>query len=67
MKVQETFQLLESDGARALFGKLYGENAVDANVARYRDVVSGFEREFGDQDVLLFSSPGRTEISGRCV
>ncbi len=64
MKVQETFQLLESDGARALFGKLYGENAVDANVARYRDVVSGFEREFGDQDVLLFSSPGRTEISG---
>lgn len=64
MKVQETFQLLESDGARALFGKLYGENAVDANVARYRDVVKGFEKEFGDGDVLLFSSPGRTEISG---
>lgn len=64
MKVQETLQLLESENARILLGKLYGENAVDENVARYQDVIRSFEKEFGDREVLLFSSPGRTEISG---
>lgn len=64
MKVQDTLQLLEGDGAKTLFGRLYGENAVELNVARYQDVVRKFEKEFGDKEVLLFSSPGRTEISG---
>ena len=64
MKVQDTLQLLEGDGAKTLFGRLYGENAVALNVARYQDVVRKFEKEFGDREVLLFSSPGRTEISG---
>ena len=64
MKVQDTLQLLEGDGAKILFGRLYGENAVALNVARYQDVVRKFEKEFGDREVLLFSSPGRTEISG---
>ena len=35
------------------------------NKARYEKVLKGFEEAFGDsKEVLLFSSPGRTEISG---
>ncbi|EEQ56807.1 GHMP kinase, N-terminal domain protein [Clostridiales bacterium 1_7_47FAA] len=45
--------------------KLYGEDAVAGNVARYQELLKGYEKTFGDSgDVLLFSSPGRTEISG---
>lgn len=64
MKVNETLQMLEQNTARVLMGKLYGEDAVDANVVRYQGVVRSFEQEFGEKDVLLFTSPGRTEISG---
>ena len=43
--------------------QLYGETA-EENVNRYRHVVQKFHDTFGDQDMMLFSSPGRTEISG---
>lgn len=64
MKGNETLNLLELDASRNLMGQLYGKDAVEANIVRYRDVVQSFEREFGEKDMLLFSSPGRTEISG---
>lgn len=65
MKVNETIQMMESEGAKKLLAKLYGEDAVAGNVARYQELLKGYEKTFGDSgDVLLFSSPGRTEISG---
>lgn len=65
MKVNETIQMMESEGAKTLLAKLYGEDAVAGNVARYQELLKGYEKTFGDSgDVLLFSSPGRTEISG---
>lgn len=64
MKVNETVKLLESEGARTLMAQLYGQEAVEDNVRRYKDLLGGYERMFGEGDVLLFSSPGRTEISG---
>ena len=65
MKVNETVKLLESDGARTLMARLYGEDGVEANVKRYEDLLAGYEKMFGgERDVMLFSSPGRTEISG---
>lgn len=64
MKGNETFKMLELDASRKLMGQLYGTDAVDAGIARYQDVVRSFEHEFGEKDMLLFSSPGRTEISG---
>ena len=64
MRIEETKNLLKSDGMRALFGKMYGQSAVEENIARYEDLVEKFRKEFGDKDILLFSSPGRTEISG---
>ena len=45
--------------------EFYGKEGAAANEARYERVLTGFEQEFGDTgDILLFSSPGRTEISG---
>ena len=65
MKVNETIQMMESEGAKTLLAKLYGEDAVAGNVARYQELLKGYVKAFGDSgDVLLFSSPGRTEISG---
>lgn len=65
MNVNETIALLESKKADHLLGRLYGENAVAENRERYENLLHGYENAFGaGQDVLLFSSPGRTEISG---
>ena len=65
MKVDETVKLLESGAARTLMAQLYGEDGVEANVKRYDDLLAGYEKMFGGEgDVKLFSSPGRTEISG---
>lgn len=64
MNIQETLTLLNSQASQALMGKLYGAGREEENKARYEAVVKGFEKTFGDRDILLFSSPGRTEISG---
>ena len=45
-------------------GELYGKAAVAENQKRYEDLVGKFVKEFGEKDLYLFSSPGRTEISG---
>lgn len=64
MKVQETLQFLENDGSKKLMATLYGPGREAEAVARYKKVVEGFAKAFGEQDLLLFTSPGRTEISG---
>ena len=65
MNVNETVKLLQGDSARALMAQLYGEDGAEANVKRYEDLLAGYGKMFGREgDVMLFSSPGRTEISG---
>lgn len=64
MKVCDTIQMLESDKSRKLMAALYGEEAVAANIERYQNLVKNFQKKFAEEDVTLFSSPGRTEISG---
>ena len=48
------------------FAYLYGGDQVEAQRTRYGAAVEGFARTFGDSEdaLLLFSAPGRTEISG---
>ena len=62
MKAAETLQLLDSPQAAALMEKLYGREAAE-NTGRYRDMIGKFQKTFGDRDILMFSSPGRTEIT----
>lgn len=64
MKAEQTLQVLESESAKKLMAELYGQAKVEENVARYRDMIEKFQKTFGDKDILMFSSPGRTEISG---
>lgn len=64
MNIKETLELLERRPARTLMEKLYGKREVDTSIKRYQDAVNAFYEEFGREDILLFSSPGRTEISG---
>ncbi len=64
MKINETTAYLESSASRAFMEKLYGADKAAENITRYQELVKGFEKTFGQQDILLFSSPGRTEISG---
>ena len=54
----------ESGTYLELLGELYGKAAVAENQKRYEDLVGKFVKEFGEKDLYLFSSPGRTEISG---
>ena len=64
MNVCETIKQLNSEKTDAFMHELYGKGAAE-NKARYEKVLKGFEQAFGDsKEVLLFSSPGRTEISG---
>ena len=63
MEISKALTLLESEPAKELFGRLYGDRAAE-NVARYQKLVRDFADKFGGEDIRLFSSPGRTEISG---
>ena len=64
MRADETLQLLGSEQAKSLMVKLYGEKQAEENTERYRQMVMKFKETYGDRDILMFSSPGRTEISG---
>ena len=65
MKVTDTIKLLKSDDSRRLMASLYGEEGIETNIKRYEELLVSFEKKFPqDEDVLLFSAPGRTEISG---
>lgn len=64
MKVSDTIQMLESKESEKLMTALYGEDAVRENMERYQNLVRNFQKKFPEDDVMLFSSPGRTEISG---
>lgn len=64
MNQEHTLKLLESEKAKKLLGELYGKAAVAENQKRYENLVGKFVKEFGEKDLYLFSSPGRTEISG---
>lgn len=56
---------LKSGTYDAVFTKLYGADAVEGQRARYIEAVHSFTALYGEEDELwLFSAPGRTEIGG---
>ena len=63
MNSKQTLEFLESAKAQEILNALYA-GEVDKNKARYQSMVNKFEEAFGDREICLFSSPGRTEISG---
>ncbi|HKJ79155.1 MAG TPA: galactokinase family protein [Prolixibacteraceae bacterium] len=53
-------------GNNALFNELYGNDSkiLKQQADRYETLINEFKNTYGNDDVLLFSSPGRTEIGG---
>lgn len=65
MNITDTIKLLKSDNSRKLMAALYGEKGIEENIDRYQNLLLSFEKKFPEnEEVFLFSSPGRTEISG---
>lgn len=64
MNAKETIQVLGQDKAAVLMTELYGNSKAAENRKRYENLVDQYVKTFGDGDIKLFSSPGRTEISG---
>ncbi len=64
MKAAEALRVLESSQAKALFTDMYGADGAEAAVARYQQLIKKFQENFSEEDMFMFSSPGRTEISG---
>lgn len=64
MKISDTIELLKSQKAESLFTQLYGSEDIDMQGERYRELIYKFKQKFDHDDIFIFSSPGRTEISG---
>lgn len=64
MSADTIMEQLESQASRNLMETLYGADAADENIARYRHLAEKFTAVFGAGEIMLFSAPGRTEISG---
>jgi galactokinase len=49
-----------------IFNELYGNNkeTLIYQTKRYTNLLESFSKSFGSKDIMLFSSPGRTEIGG---
>ncbi len=62
----ETLKTKLNSGNNPVFQELYGTNpsVLKEQADRYALLMDTFRKEFGNDDVLLFSSPGRTEIGG---
>jgi galactokinase len=65
-KKSDIFNLLKADRIKSLFSILYGKEKeiFELNIRRYEKLVNQFVKKFGDGDIQLFSTPGRTEIGG---
>ena len=65
MKMNDLKQTVESAKGQEFLATLYGEADLALQNTRYQGILAGFEQTFGEnEDAHLFSSPGRTEISG---
>jgi len=64
--VTELHSILKSSKLKTEFELLYGLNGknIDKQIARYKRLINEFKAHFGDSDLSLFSTPGRTEIGG---
>jgi len=59
-----TVNSIENGELNGLLGELYGPEAAGEQKQRYSSLIAGFTRRFGSGEVILFSSPGRSELCG---
>jgi len=66
MTVSAADKTLSSGETQKLFASLYGngQTIFEEQKKRYSDLIALFKNRFGDMDIQIFSSPGRSEIGG---
>ncbi len=65
-RIQKYINLLQSRPVQQWFSELYGdeESVLQHQIVRYRNLIERYGKQFPDQELSLFSTPGRTEIGG---
>ncbi|MCI0693619.1 galactokinase [candidate division KSB1 bacterium] len=65
-KIQETKKLFDAPRFKTSLVELYGkdEETIRRHVDRYQRLIDLYHQNFGDDDIQLFSTPGRIEIGG---
>lgn len=58
MKASEVLQRLSSGEMIPLLRGIYSEN-IDEQVLRYKEAIQSFMDYYGDQDIMIFSVPGK--------
>lgn len=64
MNTQELKKAINSGDFDETFVKLYTSDKVTAQKERYINAINQYVERFGDADVNIYSTPGRTEIGG---
>lgn len=65
MKISEISRKISAGGYDAAFERLYGEEAVEAQRARYLKAVEEFQKLYPNRgEAEIFSAPGRSEVGG---
>ncbi len=64
MNTTKLKEMLKNGDLNSRLSRLYGENALESQIARYMCAIDAFVSLYGEGDAFLFSVPGRSEISG---
>lgn len=64
MKIKELQTFINSGNLDEKLIMLYGENALQTQKNRYISILENAYTHFGNEEVRLFSAPGRTEVGG---
>ncbi len=65
MRGKELIHQINSGQLDEKFEDLYGDDKIiDYQKKRYADAISTFEKYYGEDDIAVFSAPGRSEIGG---
>ena len=62
-KIRTALEGLDSGRYDTVFHDLYGEE-IEGQKARYKKAILAFRDQFGEEEIAVFSAPGRTEIGG---
>ncbi|GHV56018.1 galactokinase [Spirochaetia bacterium] len=66
MTIDNALQNLDNEKTVTLFSEIYGsgESVFTGQKKRYTNLIEQFRKRFGDDDIRIFSCPGRSEIGG---
>jgi len=64
MNANELIRALDEGRVDERLIRLYGKDAIPSHKLRYKKAIEAFVARYGDGSLVLFSVPGRTEVSG---